>query len=46
MDSDFGYVAPVFQLKNRGLFATTIIKKKSRWPNNTEAQEAVDEMQG
>ena len=46
IDSDFGYVPPVAQLKNMGLFATTVIKKKAIWPNKTEAKEAIDEMQG
>ena len=33
MDSGFGYVASMFQLKEKGLFATTVIKKKRFGPN-------------
>jgi len=46
LDSGFGYVPAVVQLKNKGLYATAYIKKHAHWPKYTKAQEAVDEMQG
>ena len=46
MDSGFGYVASMVQLKAKGLFATTVIKKKRFWPKYTKAIDAVNEMDG
>jgi len=46
LDSGFGYVPAVVQLKNKGLYATAYIKKHAHWPKYTKAQEAVEEMQG
>ena len=46
LDSGFGYVPAVIQLKAHGLFATAYIKKHAYWPKYTEAQEAINEMQG
>ena len=39
IDSGFGYVLSVVQIKNRGLFDPTVTKNNSNWPNNTKAQE-------
>ena len=46
MDSGFGYIPSVVQLRAKGLFSTTVIKKHAHWPKFTKAAEAVDEMQG
>ena len=46
LDSGFGYVPSVIQLKAKGLFSTAYIKKHAYWPKYTKAQEAMDEMQG
>ena len=46
MDSGFGYIPSVVQLRARGLFSTTVIKKHAHWPKYTKAAEAVLEMQG
>jgi len=46
MDSGFGYVPSVVQLKEKGLYATTVIKKKAHWPKYTKAADAVDHMAG
>lgn len=46
MDSGFGYIPSVVQLKNLGLFLTTVIKKKAHWPQFSKAQEAVEHMSG
>ena len=46
MDSGFGYIPSVVQLRAKGLFSTTVIKKHAHWPKYTKAQEAVDEMHG
>ena len=42
MDSGIGYVPSVVQLKGKGLFSTTVIKKKAYWPKYTKATEAVE----
>ena len=44
LDSGFGYVPSVVQLKNQGLFSPAHIKKHAYWPKYTKAQEAVNEM--
>ena len=44
LDSGFGYVPSVVQLKNKGLFSKAYIKKHVYWPKYTKAQEAVNEM--
>ena len=44
LDSGFGYVPAVVQLRNKGLYSTAYIKKHAFWPKYTRAQEAVDEM--
>ena len=46
MDSGFGYVPSVFQLKEKGSYTTTGIKKKAYWPKYTKAIEAVNHMAG
>ncbi len=46
MDSEFGYIPSVVQLKERGLLSTTVIKKKAHWPKFTKANEAMDHMAG
>ena len=44
LDSGFGYVPAVVQLRNKGLYSTAYIKKHAFWPKYTLAQEAVDAM--
>ena len=44
MDSGFGYVPSVVQLREKGLYSTTVIKKKAHWPKFTKANEAVEHM--
>ena len=46
MDCGLRYVPSVVQLKEKGLFSTTVIKKKAHWPKFTKANEAVDHMKG
>ena len=46
MDSGFGYIPSVIQLRIKGLYSTTVIKKHAHWPKYTRAAEAVAEMQG
>ncbi len=46
MDSGFGYIPSVVQLKEKGLYATTVIKKKTYWPKYTKAIDAVNHMAG
>jgi hypothetical protein len=42
----FGYVASMMKLKEKDLFATTMIKKKRFWPKYTKAIDAVNKMDG
>lgn len=46
LDSGFGYIPSVVQLKNKGLYATAVIKKKRAWPKHTQAEDAIQEMVG
>ena len=46
MDSGFGYVPSIVQLKEKGLYTTTVIKKKAYWPKYTKAVDAVNHMAG
>ena len=46
MDSGFGYIPSVVQLQNKGLYSTTVIKKKAAWPKHSRGAEAIEEMQG
>lgn len=46
MDSGFGYIPSVVQLRAKELYSTTVIKKHAHWPKYTKAKEAVAEMQG
>ena len=46
VDSGFGYVQSIFQIKNSILVAMTAIKNKAHSPNHMEAQEAVNNIQG
>ena len=46
MDSGFGYIPSLVQLKEKGLCATTVIKKKAYWPKYTKAIDDVNHMAG
>ena len=44
MDSSFDYVPSAVQLKEKGLFYTTVMKTKRNWPKYTKANEAITKM--
>ena len=46
LDRGFGHIATVVELRKKGLFGTTFVKKKIFWLKHTKAQEMVDEIQG
>ena len=42
LDSGFGYIYAVVQLRNKGSHSTAYIKKHKFWPKCTRTQESVD----
>ena len=46
LDSGFGGIPAVLELKKKGLFANAQMKKKAGWPAKTKASEMIDELAG
>ena len=46
MDSGFGYIPSVVQLRAKGLYLTTVLKKHANWSKYTRVAEAIKEMHG
>ncbi len=47
LDSGFGYMATLPELQRKGLFGTTVFKKKGPgWPRGSDATNVVRHMQG
>ena len=44
MNNGFRYMTSVVQLREKGLYSATVIKKKAHWPKFTKANEAVEYM--
>ena len=46
LESAFGHVPTVVELRKKGVSSATFTKKKIFWPKCTKAQEMLNEMQG
>eukprot|EP00587_Corethron_hystrix_P014013 CAMPEP_0113316150 /NCGR_PEP_ID=MMETSP0010_2-20120614/11530_1 /TAXON_ID=216773 ORGANISM="Corethron hystrix, Strain 308" /NCGR_SAMPLE_ID=MMETSP0010_2 /ASSEMBLY_ACC=CAM_ASM_000155 /LENGTH=75 /DNA_ID=CAMNT_0000172787 /DNA_START=662 /DNA_END=889 /DNA_ORIENTATION=- /assembly_acc=CAM_ASM_000155 len=46
LDSGFGGTHVAVELKKKGLYSTSKIKKKAHWPAGTKSQEVCDDLAG